>query len=58
MRHTCILIALLLTSILGLAQSLAELESINQSWGKFQRAFSELDAELMAEIHRKDLIRI
>ena len=51
-------IIFLFTFISVKAQSENRLKDINKVWRKFYQAFDSLDANIMAEIHSKKLIRI
>jgi len=57
-KKSIFLFLLLFTFANSEAQSEIHLKEINQVWEKFYNAFDSLDANLMAEIHSKKLIRI
>ncbi|CAL2077646.1 nuclear transport factor 2 family protein [Tenacibaculum sp. 190524A02b] len=57
-NHFVLLLCLSVNVQYSYSQSINNLKEINIVWAKFYKAFETLDAEIMAEIHDKDLIRI
>ncbi|WP_411768282.1 nuclear transport factor 2 family protein [Winogradskyella sp. A3E31] len=58
LSQTVAIAILLLCSTAIQSQTLENLKAINTTWSKFYKAFEALDAQLMADIHSKDLVRV
>ena len=58
MNKAIIVLIFLITLFYSISQKKENLEDINTTWSKFYKAFETLDAQLMEEIHSKDLVRV
>ena len=53
-----VMVVLLLSGTAIQSQTSENLKAINTTWSKFYKAFETLNAQLMADIHSKDLVRV